>query len=120
MKIRQGFVSNSSSSSFLIIGIENDYLLKEITEKAGLTKENYYGDGEYKDDNDIIFVGAIINTYTKKIEDFEYIGIEAKQLLKQGKTFDEVKKDFIKKIKTNYGIDIPEKEIDILYGEIER
>jgi len=37
MKIRTGFVSNSSSSSFCIIGVSNPYAIKELMKKDGFT-----------------------------------------------------------------------------------
>lgn len=43
MKIRKGFVSNSSSSSFLIVGTQDDSVIREVAKTMGIeTKDDWY------------------------------------------------------------------------------
>ena len=103
MKIRTGFVSNSSSSSFCIIGTRRH--AKDIAEKAGVCDEDFgYGQCEA---SGLVFIGT-------SIDDCTLAGIDAESLLKT-MTIPEAKKHLIKLIKSKFKIDIAAAVFE--YGE---
>lgn len=121
MKIRNGFVSNSSSSSFCIIGIYNvecswnrdSCCLKEYDESVYNEFNNLLRtEGEYNyynfDDSDISLYGNGEATY---------VGIDCQELIESGKSFDEIRDIFINKMKEFHNIDIPKECVHMYYGE---
>ena len=92
MKHRNGFVSNSSSSSFVVIGTENAELIEEFVSKCDVDFESE----ECEEDRAYAVQIAIENkdgrfTYANLDEDSDYpthLGIEAETILK-GKTIPE-------------------------------
>jgi hypothetical protein len=120
MKIINGFVSNSSSSSFLIVGVQNPDQNKAIKlAKADEFEQGGYGvssgklfdylGGYYNYDEDEAVVSDDFNP--------DYIGIGCEGALKSGKTVTELKKEFIEKT-ARYGVIFDDKEIDLYYGEV--
>ena len=109
MKIRTGFVSNSSSSSFCVIGVRSDNK-KNLLNKLQLDLEkDYLGHGCYssRDTNLSIYGDGY---------DFAIIGFEAQTAL-EGQTLKEVKKQFSDYMKTKYHLCIPPDSVQFLYGE---
>lgn len=121
MKIRNGFVSNSSSCSFLIVGILGWSTTKDLTEtikemaKADGCKE--MGWGGYSIGRTLRFLGGE-NGYDEQEYEPAYVGIEiADELNKNNKTVGELKQEFLEKAKA-LGFDIPEERVELLYGEV--
>jgi hypothetical protein len=140
MKIRTGFVSNSSSSSFLIVGVNNDeeegglanqLFLKCVKQERGcehaVTKNEFcakcgkptwrlddnasFGYGTYSAEG-LTFVGrGFDGSY-----DVYYAGVNAEADLKNDVKVSDIKKKFMK-IAKKLGVDVPECNVDLYHGE---
>jgi len=113
MKVRSGFVSNSSSSSFIIIGVSDDTLMEQIAVEDGK-----FSDGEYKNIECGYGVdsGKVINYYGYWGEP-QYIGIDIAKKL-ENQILPELRKEFKDKIKKEFNLNIPLSKIKLYYGEV--
>lgn len=130
MKIRNGFVSNSSSSSFLIVGITDENTIKKLilkdnfcNEGHGISSGNNFiytgwldedefwdGDeGQWKTDEE----GELING--KYGIDIYQAGLDVSNRLEK-EHFRTLKKEFIEKCK-KLGVEIDPDKVKLLYGE---
>ena len=112
MKIRQGFVSNSSSTSFLIVGTANPNIATKLAKADGCTEMGW---GGYSEGKTIIFLGGE-GGYDGYTYEPDYAGISVESDLKSGKTIPELRKVF-KELAAAHGFDIPLANIDLHYGE---
>ena len=127
MKKRKGFVSNSSSSSFLIIGVEKpsgwgddkgktDYV--ELLEEA----EGKHYDYDYDWDEEPDYMdfgedeGKVVNFYGSGNEPY-HAGIPVEERLKNDEKVSDLRKEFQKLIKDKFDIDIPLEDIQLYHGE---
>jgi len=111
MKIRTGFISNSSSSSFCIVGLADHFYLYEIFRQMGideLEKSEYLGYGTYKvPDEHLECYGC---------DEPDYLGFSS-NLLEHNNIF-ELRQKLINYIKEKYNINIPPERIGLHYGEV--
>ncbi len=107
MKIRNGFVSNSSSSSFCILGITSEELIKnglklpEEIEESGDDYEYWY---QY--DKDFAVVYGIEDYYE------QYVIGRSVEKLDENKTILESKKEIANLINEKFKVNITENDID--------
>jgi len=108
MKIRNGFVSNSSTASFCIVGVSSDDIINKITEADNMFKEAYLDYGVFKTEN----MG-----YYGYGNDVEYAGLWAEKLLKD-KTIPEAKDWFQNYVYDKFEIHVDKDDIEFIYGEV--
>ncbi len=109
MKIRTGFVSNSSSSSFCLVGTNNKYVIDELAAKEGLDFEDGSAQLGYGScgGNHVIFVGY---------DEPEVVGIEIDKLL-EDHNLKELRQVFHDLVKDKFSVDVPITSIALHYGE---
>ena len=119
MKSRQGFVSNSSSTSFCIIGIDcyggwnnedgtirREAIIEALAELDGIdVDEISFG----------VAKGKAIDYFGSEGEIYN-VGMWAKELL-QEMTIPNAKEYFVGKVQAEYGVSIPLEFVEFLYGE---
>lgn len=119
MKIRAGFVSNSSSSSYIAIGVSkyhNAQAFEKIMKALGLPKDAGYDDLDGWNEFDH-------NTYTKHgiyiyEQDGVYlVGMDISEDILKDKRLSEMKAQLRKKFKT-VGVDVSVDDMRFEYGEI--
>lgn len=108
LKIRTDFVTNSSSSSFLIVGVGNEKYVNLVAEKLGFDPNSdwlEYGSWSKKD---IVLLGYDSDVY--------WAGFNAESML-ETMNLKEARIVVQNAFKSELGIDIPIEEIDLYFGE---
>jgi hypothetical protein len=118
MKIRNSFVSNSSSSSFVAVGFDNaSEEFHKILKELQLNDYDMYGNDDFEQIDHGIFTsnklkGICIYMYDEPF----FIGIQAGELIEQDMRLSEIKK-ILKKTLAQYGIDSDKDSMQYIYGE---
>ena len=118
MKIRNGFVSNSSSSSFLIVGVGDKQIIKQL---SSFTRQKYKKmneeDRDWYSDYGVIYATPFNFYGGYKLEDCYLSGIPIEELMKT-MTLPEIKAYFKELVKKEYDMDIDISKIGVHYGEV--
>lgn len=107
MKIRKSFVTNSSSSSFVIVGISDDNIIRELIDAEGIEELECY---------DGVHYGDYVNFYGGYDEPY-YAGINIEGLM-ETMTLPQMREYFSKYTKEQLNVDIPSYMIKLYYGEV--
>ena len=110
MKLRYGFVSNSSTTSFCIIGVDDTHA-QELLKACGYNMEWYQdtvSQGIARDPHTLL---AFYGNYN----DLWYVGVDAETLL-DDKTYPEARKWFVKYVES-MGVDLEIGNVKLYYGE---
>ena len=108
MKMRYGFVTNSSSSNFLIVGVTDRDLIELLARCEG--KERIECDHGIDSGEFVSFYGNYDRAY--------YAGIPIESLLEASMRLSNIKLLFQQNIEIQYGIHIPLESIKLYYGEV--
>ena len=115
MKTRPGFVANSSSSSFIIIGTTDEKMIKRIMKKEGiaLNEEGYYDESGYGrlETENVSCVCDGHNIYNVGVMDDEVVALLEKHTIPEAKKI--VAEQLSKKLK----IKIKPEDLKFEYGE---
>lgn len=111
MKVRTGFVSNSSSTSFAIIGVGDHKNIRKIMRALGIDEdwiESELGYGNAVKD-EVMLCGS-------SYDDIYYAGLQADHVL-QTRTIPDACKFVQAHFLQKYNLAIPLEDIKFLYGE---
>ena len=107
MKIKYGFVTNSSSSNFLLLGISDQKKISQAKDLLNYDEDRDYLDHGYWEKGGFFLLGGYYEIY--------YAGIEPHELL-ETMTLPEAKKEVQKRFQ-ELGMNVDISDIELVYGE---
>ena len=117
MKIRNGFVSNSSTSSFLIVGTGDDNLIRKLMNAMKIRDDEDLPEGFIQFEPSFgVHESKPFSIYGDEIS-YAYVGFDIEDDLKCGHTLHTLKRSFIREAKT-LGLEVTEKDLNLFYGEV--
>lgn len=117
VKIRTGFVSNSSSSSFLAVGIHTIWgagntLFEKMLERMEWDKDSsFLSQGIYE------YNGLCLYGSSSNISDLFFIGVDAEVYFNQDMKLSDIIQIFIETVREKLGINIDKSLVGLFYGE---
>ena len=111
MKIRTGFVSNSSTTSFCIIGVDNEAIVDKLLQACGYDNEWYHQSKSFgaAEADSLTFYGDYNKPY--------WAGLDADTLLVD-KTLPQAREWFIKYVQDKLNITLSQGDVRLRYGEV--
>ena len=119
MKIRMGFVTNSSSTGFLVVGVQDDNMIERIRQAVAASDGKELERDDYRDDDepDVMHkAGLAMLTYTYCYDPF-IVGYEAEKLL-ETMSVQQIREKFVTDMKERFGIDVPPGSVQLDYGTV--
>ena len=110
MKVRLGFVSNSSTTSFFIIGVDSEAIVDKLLQACGHDKEWYQQSKSFgvAEADDLMFYGDYDKPY--------WAGLDA-DTLPADKTLPQAREWFIKHIQNKLNVTLSQGDVGLRYGE---
>jgi len=115
MRCRDGFVSNSSSTSFCVIGIERQTVIAELMEKDGFVDDGGYGIAGHGRNEELLYYGRGFNNDGEMVWESGAVGVEARELLER-MTLPQAR-HYVRELLKGVGVGVRTSDIDLRYGE---
>ena len=126
MKIRQGLVSNSSSASYVIVGMpaySEESKGYEIARALGAVDEDdHYGNFNYdnhydKSAGEGLYDFEGIGVWSGEGELY-YVGLNGGPRFRENKTLSSIREEFIKLVREKTDVEITEDDVDMIVTEV--
>lgn len=119
MKIRQDFVTNSSSSSFICIKLSSSELENKVLAENNMSQETIYE--EYEDSYvEEISIKGNLTVVVGEGGDVYYIGKDLYESDLENQTLTQIKNKIVEEFNSVYELQLNQNDLEFDYGEISR